>query len=59
MGDYASDDDVFGRDEVERQTDEIRRDKENLHVRRVSVFTGCLVARDIRRVNLFVLVMQC
>ncbi|KZV77449.1 WD40 repeat-like protein [Peniophora sp. CONT] len=25
---------VFGRDELERQTDEIRRDKENLHVRR-------------------------
>jgi hypothetical protein len=29
---------VFGRDELERQTREIARDKENLHVRRVCVF---------------------
>ena len=29
---------VFGREELERQTREIARDKENLHVRRVRVF---------------------
>jgi hypothetical protein len=29
---------VFGREELERQTREIARDKENLHVRRVCIF---------------------
>jgi hypothetical protein len=28
---------VFGREELERQTREIARDKENLHVRRVCI----------------------
>jgi division protein 1 len=30
---------VFGREELERQTREIARDKENLHVRRVCIFS--------------------
>lgn len=38
---------VFGREELERQTGEIKRDKENMHVRRVSSFTLFCLRRHI------------
>jgi len=53
---------VFGREELERQTREIARDKENLHVRRVRSFSpflcNCVVANTEYRVSYTVISLR-